>query len=126
MIKSSKILVSNIFDAAQAGNWADILKASIKAPYVNAKVSTLGGPQRPTIMLTISADPRETWVNGILQNSTYANFSIDHTGALELFSGGRKYLPDGSSRSIKFRKTRVTSAEQAVAKLNAWVQEAQQ
>lgn len=55
--------------------------------YLNAYVSTLGGIHRPTIMITVSFEPKSMWKNGILENSRYAKISVDHTGKMEMFSG---------------------------------------
>jgi len=80
----------------------------VTAPYVTSYISRLGGG--PTLMVTISLDARPDWVNGILQNSRYANFSIDSDGTVEHFSGS---LP-------KFRKCKVASIDEAAKKINAW------
>jgi len=83
------------------------LKAGLKKPYVKAYVSTLGGKERPAVMLTVSLDPKESWTNGILENSRYGKFDIDHTGRVEQISG-----------SLKFRSTKVKSVEHLVSLLN--------
>lgn len=80
--------VAPLFTAEDAATWAkDIQDGGIDAPYVRATVSTLGGRDRPTIMLTVSADPKEKWTNGILENSRYGKFSLSMDGTIELFSG---------------------------------------
>ncbi len=48
-------------------------------PYVKAYVSSLGGEERSSVMVTVSLDPRDTWTNGILENSRYAKFAF-HPG----------------------------------------------
>lgn len=80
----------------------------VTAPYVTSYVSRLGGG--PVLMVTVSLDARPDWVNGILQNSRYANFLITGDGAIEHFSGN---LP-------KFRKCRVADLDEAAKKINAW------
>lgn len=96
---------------------ADEFKTKIKAPYTRSYASTLGGEHRATLMFVISLDPRESWANGILENSHYGKGSLDYTGVLEIFSG------HGPLR--KFRKTRVKSLDQAAEKLNAWIAKVQ-
>ena len=93
----------NIITADQSA-----LGLAISAPYVTSYVSRLGAP---ALMLTVSLDPRSTWVNGILQNSRYANFMIDEDGTIEHFSGS---LP-------KFRKCKAADAAAVAAKINAWI-----
>jgi len=82
---------------------------TVNAPYVTSRVSYLGG--EVTLMVTVSLDKRSDWVNGILENSRYAKFSIESDGTIEHFSGS---LP-------KFRKCKVVDLDSAVAKLNTWV-----
>ena len=90
------------------------LKAGVKAPYVAGYVSTLGG--RPSVMLTFSLDPRESWANSILQNSRYAQMSVHYPDRkIEHFSGWRLG---------KFRKAAFKSPADAVAKLNKWIAQA--
>jgi len=88
------------------------VKTGIKAPHVSASVSTLGGEKRASLMVNLSLDPKDTWENGIFQNSRYAQLHVDYNGMLEMFSGSiRPYL----------RKTRVTSVSDAVNKINQWI-----
>lgn len=90
------------------------LRPSIKAPFVNMKMSTLGGPERATIMLTISLLPREEWRYGIYENSPGMRFSIHRTGEVEQFYRSPEI-------SKKFRKIRVRSLDEAISKINAYV-----
>lgn len=91
------------FDIDQAA-----INRNLNATYVSSYVSRLGPP---TLMLTVSLDPRSAWVNGILENSRYAHFMIDQDGTIEHFSGS---LP-------KFRKTKAADAAAVVTKINAWI-----
>ncbi len=77
-----------------------------KIPYVSAQVSTLGGKHRPSVMLTVSLDPKETWTNGILENSRYGKIDIRHDGRVELFSG-----------TLRLRSSRPKSVEHLVSML---------
>jgi len=83
----------------------------IKAPYVNAMLSTLGGKDRASLLIKFSLDPKEKWANNILQNSRWGMFHLNNNGSLELSHG-----------KIKFRKTKVTSLEDAINKINAAIE----
>jgi hypothetical protein len=101
------------FVPAEADAVIQKLKDGIQAPHKNIYKSTLGGIERTSIMITLSLDPKEEWKNGILQNSRYCMFHYNVDGSLEQFS--RQYnLP-------KFRKTRVKSVDDAIAKINAYI-----
>lgn len=55
----------------------EALKANLSSfGYVNAYASSLGGPERCSVILALSKDKREHWKNGILENSNYAKFHI--------------------------------------------------
>lgn len=89
--------------------------AQIRAPYARSSISTLGGVERASIMLTVSLDERNAWPYGILQNTRYANFSIERDGTIENFSGS---LP-------KFRRRKVKSLADAARAINAWIEKVQ-
>lgn len=82
-------------------------------PYVRGYVSTLGGMQRPTVLLTVSLQPQLQWKHGILENSPYAKIAIDYKGGVEVVS---------SSIQPRLRKIKVVSAIQLTQKLYAWGQ----
>lgn len=84
------------------------ISLQLNAPFVVSHVSRLG---TPTVMLTVSASKRSEWVNGILENSRYARFSISADGVIENFSGT---LP-------KFRKCTAKSAADVAHKLNVYL-----
>ena len=84
------------------------LGLALNTAYVSSYVSKLGVP---SLMLTVSLDPRSSWANGILQNSRYAHFMIDEDGTIENFSGS---LP-------RFRKCKAADAAAVAAKINAWI-----
>ena len=85
-------------------------------PFSNMYLSTLGGKDRASIMVTVSLDEQKTWKFHILENSRYFKMSINHDGSMELISGSSKL-------SKKFRKCKVDSVEKAIAKLNKYVDE---
>ena len=87
---------------------AAFIGLQLNAPFVATQVSRLG---TPTIMMVVSASKRSEWVNGILENSRYARFSISADGVIENFSGT---LP-------KFRKCTAKSAADVAHKLNVYL-----
>ena len=93
------------------------IKTEITLPGgVAAYVSTLGGPERPSVCITFAFDPRDTWVNNILENSKYAkvlvHFNADGTG---------KFSAAGSWQVTTIRQTKVKNIDDAFAKLAKWV-----
>ena len=52
------------------------LREGLKYPYVSCYASALGGRDRVSILLTVSEDSRESWSNGILENSRYRQIHI--------------------------------------------------
>lgn len=105
--------VESTFDPANADAVVKEVYDGIQAPFKQVSKSTLGGVERTSIMIKLSLDPKESWNNGILHNSRYCMFAYNIDGVLELFSGGYK-MP-------KFRKVRVKSPADAVAKINAYL-----
>jgi hypothetical protein len=81
-------------------------------PYVAGQVSTLGGPERASVLLVVSLQPKSEWKNGILENSDYARFHLSMDGTLEHFSG------HGLG---KMRKTKFKSAGEAAKKIRAFL-----
>jgi hypothetical protein len=112
-LKVSQRDVLTIFDAATASKAAETIKTGVKAPIVNVHVSTLGGPDRPSILIAVGLDPKEKWANGIFENSQYIRFHLYANGVLESFV---------NTTTHKFRKTRVKSVEDVVAKINSFIQ----
>jgi len=108
MNRATKLInLVEMFSPADADSAVEKLKSGIKAPFVNVYKSTLGGVERTSILITVSLDPRESWVNGILENSRYFKMHYSYDGILEYISG-----------SVKFRKTRPKNVEDAIAKIN--------
>jgi hypothetical protein len=46
-------------------------------PHNRAYISTLGGEKNASILITIGLDKKETWSNGIFENSRYVRYHID-------------------------------------------------
>lgn len=97
---------------------ADKLKEAINTPFKNCTLSTLGGPNSKAIMIVFSLQPKEQWSHGILENSDYARFHLDYNGVLEMFSGNLK-----RKFGINFRKTRVKNIDDAISKINKYIQD---
>jgi hypothetical protein len=65
-----------------------------------------------SIVLRVSLDPRETWVNGIFENSRFAIFTISADTIEHLAGYG----------VARFRKAKHKGSADAVAKLQKWAQ----
>lgn len=91
-----------------------LLKSTLGAvvPYVSATIGTLGGKDRPSIMLKVSLTPKQNWPNGIFQNSEHGLFSLDWPGrSIEYVSG------DLLKNRPKFRKCKFKNPQDAVNRL---------
>jgi hypothetical protein len=102
----------HLFNVSTSRQVEDVLKNSLNVPWVHTETSTLGGKSNVAIMLKVSLDKKEDWVNNIFHNSRYAMFHISRDGAVENFSKGRG-LPT-------FRKARVKDVQTLVRKLNTY------
>lgn len=94
--------------------YAKKIEKEINAPVVETSISTLGGKDRSSIMISISLDPKNEWPNNIFQNSRYMQFSLDYEGILEQFTKSYKI-------EKKFRKARPKSIEDAIKKINNYI-----
>ncbi len=90
------------------------LNSDIDAPVVSAKYSTLGGERNVSILVALSLDPKESWSNGIYENSRYMRFHINTDGVIEQF---RK----AHTINDKFRKIRVKTIDQLISKINDYL-----
>jgi hypothetical protein len=91
---------------------ADLVQVSLKAPYVSARFSNLGGFSKGAILICISLDAKDTWINKILENSRYAHFSIEYDGTIENFT---------SSKCSHMRKSKYKTVEEAILKIQKWI-----
>jgi hypothetical protein len=108
---------SAIFNADENDALVKKFKAEVDAPFVNAYVSTLGGDEKATLMLTVAMEPKEEWPNKILQNSTYFQMSIYRNGTMDMFSG---HMP------VKFRKSQAKNIDDAIKRINDYIKKAKQ
>lgn len=104
----------SMFTIDTAQDVVDTLKSKISAPVVMPKYSTLGGDRNVSVLLSISLDPKDSWSNGIYQNSRYSQFHIFQDGVIEQFGMNYK-IP------VKFRKTKVKSIDDVVKKINDYI-----
>jgi hypothetical protein len=106
-----------IFDTntdEQRARTAKYLTSNINAPYVHAEVSTLGGYDKASAMLRISLDDRKEWSNDIFHNSRYLFIRLERNGELDPFAQSYKL-------GKKMRKSHVKSLEDAVEKINKFI-----
>lgn len=87
-------------------------QSGINAPYVSASTSSLD--RHDTVYLHLSIDAKNTWVNGIFHNSRFAILRISSDFIIECIA---------SSGMKRLRKTRAKSQEDAIAKINIYLQE---
>jgi hypothetical protein len=80
-------------------------------PHCYTEHSSLGG--HSSTFIKVSADPQDTWSNGIFHNSRYGIFSLAD-GKLELISKGLN--------TAKHRKCKCESEEIAMQKIFTWYQ----
>lgn len=99
---------------------ASQIKDQLKAPYTNARVSTLGGKGRYSIGFNFSLESKDKWKNGIFENSRGAKFMLNHDGSLEHISGNLAKYPE----KHVMRKSKVKSVADAIAKVNKFISEA--
>jgi hypothetical protein len=89
-----------------------------RSPYVKqafVNLYTLGGADKASIGITIGFDDKSTWASGIFDNSAHRKFMLDTDGTLEELTG---------YKTLRFRKCKVKSVEDAISKLVKWSMEA--
>lgn len=104
----------SIFDYDSADEVVKKLKALLHVPHVGANKSALGGKEQTSILLGISLDQKDTWPNGIYDNSRYVRIHIFNSGVVELISSSYK-IPK------KLRKFTAKSVDDLIAKLNKYL-----
>lgn len=83
-------------------------------PHASVSFSDLGGAERASLLTLISLDERQTWQNGIMENSRHLRFHAGYEGKLESFVI--------SPRSLgKFRKVSVSSVSQIAEKIREFL-----
>ena len=77
---------------------------------------TLGGEDHASIGITVGFDSKETWASGIFDNSAHRKFMLETDGTLKELSGWK---------TLRFRKCKAKSVEDAINRLVKWSLEAQ-
>jgi len=104
----------DVFDAKSADKIVKKLEREVKAPFVKAQKSVLGGPQNVSILLKLSLDPRETWPYKIFENSRYMHFHITLPNIIEIFNQSHLI-------KTKFRKARAKNVDDIIKKVNTYI-----
>jgi hypothetical protein len=86
------------------------LEQTINAEYKHISISTLGGKDRASIILHLSMDKKENWINAIYHNSRYYIWHIDYMGRIECFNRG--------SNTNKTRAKTIKTLQEAMAYIN--------
>ena len=102
------VAIPFVATAADVETVAEALKDVF--PWIHVDRSTLGGEARASLFVKVSLDPKETWENGILQNSRWALFAIQ---------AGKLYMAYGGNVP-KFRKVDAKSVDNVIGKITAW------
>ena len=93
------------------------LKKNINAPFINVNVSTLGGLDRPSILIKISLDKKEDWPSNIFQNSRYIGFHIDPNPEV---SNIEQFMKSYTLKK-NFRKQKGKTVKDIVSKINNYI-----
>ena len=112
------------FTIDNAEEFANLLRGEIHAPYVNVRMSTLGGRARPSLFVAISLDDRETWAQAIFENSRYVKLYLHCDGEMGLTSDSGTKSSWHPVLKKRFRKTAFRSWGEAIDKINRYLKEA--
>ncbi len=119
MIRLKDLLFEAVaMDLPAAQKLAKRISKEVNAPIVYAYVSTLGSQAKPSVMVRVSLDEKNTWPNKIYENSRYTMWHISYDGVIEQHNKSHK-IPK------KFRKTRFTTADEVIKKLNIYIKQVQ-
>ncbi len=88
---------------------------NLKLMFIQRNTSHLGGTE--TVFLNTSLDAKDTWVNGIYQNSRFAQFRWDPQDF-------KLYVIAKSFEMPKFRKCSAKTEDAARAKVDAYLAKA--
>jgi hypothetical protein len=76
-----------------------------------------------SVWIVGSLDPRETWINGIWQNSRYFRFMLSPAGGQRYYEAGGRVEVELTQRHFglpNFRKS-TTTAEKAIHRIRQWL-----
>jgi hypothetical protein len=98
-------------------NGAEYVKSRVQgAEYVSVRLEKgLRASDPPILRLDISLDDKSEWINNIFENSNLFKVILNsYDGSLEVFCRGYQ-------NSVKFRKLRVKTLQDAVNEINAYI-----
>jgi hypothetical protein len=107
--------MTDIVTLAQDSTLAEIKESLQKCDAIkefSVYYHTLGGI--PSVFVNVSLDSKESWINGIYQNSRYSQFVIHNDMKLEQIS---KHYKLG-----KHRKCKIKSAQNVAEKITTWAE----
>lgn len=85
--------------------------------YFRVYLSTLGGENNASLMISLSLDASEDWPHKIFENSRHARFSVTSgQHKLEQFQGLYRQAKK------RFRKCKAETVEQIAEKIQAWAE----
>jgi len=100
---------------------------SSSVPEFKAGTAHLG---KDTIMITVAFEPKEEWPHRIFENSNYFRMRIEDSGVMEVFVQSLYQKGKGSSYenrlSVKFRKAKAKSLDDAKNRILKYIQEIKQ
>ena len=85
-------------------------------PHVKVDLGCLASEKDSSVFVLVCLEPRETWTNGIMENSNYFRMSI-HNDKIEHFSG---WTAD------KFRKSKFKDSSDCFAKIEKFIRKLQE
>ncbi len=118
-----------VFDVHGADQLVEMLRSEIHAPYVNAYKSMLGGAHKVSVLVAVGLDSKDTWKNGIFENSRYFKLHIENSGVIErVMDSGLKgrwanNMMEHVALSKRFRKTKFKSLDEVVEKINKYIEQ---
>jgi hypothetical protein len=92
--------MDRIYTFENADEFRNKLVTLLKFPFVSCSISTLGGRENVSCIVTISKDKRETWYNGYIENSVYARLHVFQDGTVKQFSGHGLKLRQFTGKSV--------------------------
>lgn len=107
--------MTDIVTLAQDSSLSEIKETLQKCKVIkefSVSQSALGGI--PSVFVNVSLDDKETWMNGIYQNSRYSQFVIHNDMKLEQIT--RHYMLG------KHRKCKIKSAQDVAEKIVKWAE----
>ncbi len=109
----------SLFTKQNINDIAKQIQKQIKAKYVKCKSDPSYGKYRSNITIFISLEYKSQWENGIYQNSKYLTFILYSDG--ELIQINKDYRIKQN-----FRKSRVITINDAIKRINKYIEIIQQ